>query len=137
MLWEAGQRTIPGGGAEILAARVRRKLGARKGGPDAWLEVHEAAHRIGFRTTATMMYGSIETAAESIAHLDAVRAAQDRAREIWRLRFSRIINPRATGNGEDCTGCSRALSEGPAQPNLTVPAGSARREIAAILKAAC
>lgn len=78
-LWEAGQRTIPGGGAEILAARVRRKLGARKGGPEAWLEVHEAAHRIGFRTTATMMYGSIETAAESVAHLDAVRAAQDRA----------------------------------------------------------
>ena len=43
---------------------------------------------------------------------DGTGAAQDRAREIWRLRFSRIINPRATGNGEDCTGCSRALSRG-------------------------
>jgi dehypoxanthine futalosine cyclase len=81
-LWDAGQRTIPGGGAEILAPRVRRKLGARKGGPEAWIEVHEAAHRIGFRTTATMMYGSIESAAERIAHLDAVRAAQDRARAL-------------------------------------------------------
>jgi dehypoxanthine futalosine cyclase len=78
-LWDAGQRTIPGGGAEILAPRVRRKLGVRKGGPEAWLEVHEAAHRIGFRTTATMMYGSIETPAEIVAHLDLVRSAQDRS----------------------------------------------------------
>lgn len=78
-LWDAGQRTIPGGGAEILAPRVRRKLGARKGGPEAWLEVHETAHRIGFRTTATMMYGSIETPAEIVAHLDLVRSAQDRS----------------------------------------------------------
>lgn len=78
-LWDAGQRTIPGGGAEILAPRVRTKLGKRKGGPEAWLEVHETAHRVGFRTTATMMYGSIETPAERIAHLDAVRALQDRS----------------------------------------------------------
>ncbi|MDX1623343.1 MAG: cyclic dehypoxanthinyl futalosine synthase [Gemmatimonadota bacterium] len=78
-LWDAGQRTIPGGGAEILAPRVRRKLGKRKGGPEAWMEVHEAAHLIGFRTTATMMYGSIETPAEVIEHLDRVRALQDRS----------------------------------------------------------
>jgi dehypoxanthine futalosine cyclase len=78
-LWDAGQRTIPGGGAEVLAPRVRKKLGVRKGGPEAWLEVHELAHRVGFHTTATMMYGSIETPAELIAHLDLVRAAQDRS----------------------------------------------------------
>jgi cyclic dehypoxanthinyl futalosine synthase len=78
-LWDAGQRTIPGGGAEILAPRVRKKLGIRKGGPDAWLEVHEVAHRIGFMTTATMMYGSIETPAEVIEHLRSVRALQDRS----------------------------------------------------------
>jgi len=78
-LWDAGQRTIPGGGAEVLAPRVRKKLGARKGGPDAWLEVHEAAHRVGFHTTATMMYGSIETPAELVEHLDAVRSLQDRS----------------------------------------------------------
>ncbi|MBW3660485.1 MAG: CofH family radical SAM protein [Gemmatimonadetes bacterium] len=78
-LWDAGQRSIPGGGAEILAPRVRKKLGIRKGGPEAWLEVHEIAHRVGFRTTATMMYGSIETAAERVEHLDAVRALQDRS----------------------------------------------------------
>lgn len=78
-LWDAGQRTIPGGGAEILAPRVRKKLGVKKGGPEAWLGVHELAHRVGFRTTATMMYGSIETPAELIQHLDHVRALQDRS----------------------------------------------------------
>jgi len=78
-LWDAGQRTIPGGGAEILSPRVRKKLGIRKGGPDAWLEVHELAHRVGFMTTATMMYGSIETPAEIVEHLDGVRALQDRS----------------------------------------------------------
>jgi cyclic dehypoxanthinyl futalosine synthase len=78
-LWDAGQRTIPGGGAEILAPRVRRKLGIRKGGPEAWLEVHEIAHRVGFMTTATMMYGSIEKPVEAIEHLDRVRALQDRS----------------------------------------------------------
>lgn len=78
-LWDAGQRSIPGGGAEILAPRVRRKLGIKKGAPEAWLEVHEIAHRVGFRTTATMMYGSIETPAEVIEHLENVRSLQDRS----------------------------------------------------------
>lgn len=78
-LWDAGQRTIPGGGAEILAPRVRKKLGVKKGGPEAWLEVHDIAHRVGFRTTATMMYGSIETPAELVEHLASMRALQDRS----------------------------------------------------------
>lgn len=76
-LWDAGQRTIPGGGAEILAPRVRKKLGVRKGGPEAWLDVHSEAHRVGFWTTATMMYGSIETPEEVVEHLDHVRSLQD------------------------------------------------------------
>jgi len=78
-LWDAGQRTVPGGGAEILAPRVRKKLGRRKGGPEAWIEVHETAHRVGFLTTATMMYGSVETPAERVEHLERVRALQDRS----------------------------------------------------------
>jgi len=78
-LWDAGQRTIPGGGAEILAPRVRKKLGRRKGGPEAWIDVHETAHRVGFLTTATMMYGSVETPAERVEHLERVRALQDRS----------------------------------------------------------
>lgn len=81
-LWDAGQRTIPGGGAEILSNRVRRKLGKKKGGPEAWLDVHRTAHRVGFLTTATMMYGSIETPAERVEHLEAVRALQDGSRAL-------------------------------------------------------
>jgi cyclic dehypoxanthinyl futalosine synthase len=76
-LYEAGQRTLPGGGAEILSARVRKRISVKKGGPDAWLDVHRAAHRIGMRSTATMMYGHVETDAELIEHLDHVRALQD------------------------------------------------------------
>src|SRR5262245_16946128 len=76
-LYDAGQRTLPGGGAEILATRVRRRISIKKGGPEAWLDVHRAAHRAGMRSTATMMYGHVETDAEIIEHLDYVRDLQD------------------------------------------------------------
>jgi cyclic dehypoxanthinyl futalosine synthase len=79
-LFEAGQKTLPGGGAEILAARVRKRISIKKGGPDAWLDVHREAHRVGMRSTATMMYGHVETDAEIIEHLDHVRALQDETR---------------------------------------------------------
>jgi cyclic dehypoxanthinyl futalosine synthase len=48
-LWEAGQRTLPGGGAEVLSDRVRNKLAHKKGGAEKWLEVHRAAHNLGFK----------------------------------------------------------------------------------------
>lgn len=76
-LWEAGQRTLPGGGAEVLSARVRRRLAPKKGGPEAWFEVHREAHRRGFRSTATLMYGHVEDAEDLLDHLDGVRALQD------------------------------------------------------------
>ena len=76
-LYKAGQRTLPGGGAEILSARVRKRISVKKGGPEAWLDVHRAAHQVGMRSTATMMYGHVETPAEIIEHLEYVRALQD------------------------------------------------------------
>jgi dehypoxanthine futalosine cyclase len=76
-LWQAGQRTIPGGGAEILSARVRTRIAPKKGGPDTWLAVHQEAHRRGFRSTATMMYGHVETPDDVLDHLDAIRELQD------------------------------------------------------------
>lgn len=79
-LYAAGQRTLPGGGAEILAARVRRRISVKKGGPEAWLDVHREAHRVGFRSTATMMYGHVETPAEIVEHLGHLRALQDETR---------------------------------------------------------
>jgi len=78
-LWEAGQRTLPGGGAEVLSERVRKRIAPKKGGPAAWLEVHREAHRRGFKSTATMMYGHVEQSDDLLDHLDAIRELQDEA----------------------------------------------------------
>ena len=77
--WDAGLRTLPGGGAEILTDRVRRTISVKKGTPDEWIDVHRQAHRIGYGTTATMMYGHLETDAEKVEHLDRIRALQDQS----------------------------------------------------------
>ncbi len=76
-LREAGQDTLPGGGAEVLAERVRKRIEPKKGGPKAWLDVHREAHRQGFRSTATMMYGHVEQPDDIIDHWEAVRDLQD------------------------------------------------------------
>lgn len=78
LLKEAGLDTIPGGGAEILSDRVREVLSPRKIMTSRWLEVMEKAHRTGIRTTATMMFGSIEGPEDIVAHLAAIRDLQDR-----------------------------------------------------------
>jgi cyclic dehypoxanthinyl futalosine synthase len=77
LLREAGQTSLPGGGAEILSERVRKRIEPKKGGPAAWLEVHREAHRQGLRSTATMMYGHVEGPEDILDHLDAVRELQD------------------------------------------------------------
>src|SRR6266567_8340546 len=74
----AGLDSIPGGGAEILVDRVRRLLHCYgKATADEWLDVMRHAHRAGLRTTATMMYGTVETDEERIEHLLRLRALQD------------------------------------------------------------
>lgn len=77
-LWDAGIRTIPGGGAEILTERVRHIIAPHKATAEKWLEVCETAHQMGFKTTATMMYGHVETDADIIDHLLRLRELQDR-----------------------------------------------------------
>lgn len=77
-VFDEGIRTIPGGGAEILSERVRRIIAPGKADTHQWLEVCETAHQIGFRTTATMMYGHVESDAEIIDHLFYIRDLQDR-----------------------------------------------------------
>jgi cyclic dehypoxanthinyl futalosine synthase len=77
-LWDEGVHTIPGGGAEILVERVRQVVSPTKCSASRWLEIMETAHRLGFRTTATMMYGHLETEAEIIEHLCRLRELQDR-----------------------------------------------------------
>lgn len=76
-LQEAGLHTIPGGGAEILADRVRRRIGQGKTMTAEYLEVMRQAHRIGMRTSVTMMFGHIETLEERIEHLRLIRDLQD------------------------------------------------------------
>ncbi len=78
LLQQAGLDSIPGGGAEILSDRVREVLSPKKIKTGDWLRVMEEAHRLGMRTTATMMFGSVETPEEIIDHLEAIRALQDK-----------------------------------------------------------
>jgi len=77
-LAEAGLDSIPGGGAEILVDRVRRQLAKNKCSADEWLAVMEQAHRQGMRSTATMMFGHVETLEDRVEHLSRVRDLQDR-----------------------------------------------------------
>jgi cyclic dehypoxanthinyl futalosine synthase len=74
----AGLDSIPGGGAEILSDRVRNVIGIAKGSTGEWLEVMEAAHGLGLKTTATMMFGHVETLEERVEHLLRLRELQDR-----------------------------------------------------------
>ena len=82
----AGLDSIPGGGAEILVDRVRRLLHCYgKATADEWLDVMRHAHRRGLRTTATMMYGTVETLEERIEHMMRLRDAAGRDRRLHRV----------------------------------------------------
>ena len=76
-LQAAGLDSLPGGGAEIFAERVRRKICHDKCGTDRYLEIHRLAHRLGMRTNVTMLYGHIETHEERVDHMLRSRALQD------------------------------------------------------------
>jgi len=76
-LASAGLDSLPGGGAEILVPRVRAKFAVGKCTGEEWIDVHRQAHAIGMPSTATMMFGSIETPAERIEHLRMLRDLQD------------------------------------------------------------
>jgi aminodeoxyfutalosine synthase len=75
----AGLDSLPGGGAEIFAERVRRKICHDKCGADRYLEIHGIAHGLGLRTNVTMLYGHIETIEERVDHMLRARAQQERS----------------------------------------------------------
>ncbi|HQO33422.1 MAG TPA: cyclic dehypoxanthinyl futalosine synthase [bacterium] len=77
-LKNAGLDSIPGGGGEILSDRVRSRVSPRKCTSAEWLGVMEEAHRLGLRTTATMMFGHVETYEDRVEHLRCLRDLQDR-----------------------------------------------------------
>jgi aminodeoxyfutalosine synthase len=76
-LMAAGLDSLPGGGAEIFAERVRRKICHDKCGTERYLDIHRIAHRLGMRSNVTMLYGHIETAEERVDHMLRTRALQD------------------------------------------------------------
>ncbi len=79
-LRDAGLDSIPGGGAEILVDRVRQIIAPKKTKSEEWLDVMRQAHRLGMSTTATMMYGHVETLEERVEHMRKVRELQDETR---------------------------------------------------------
>jgi len=101
----AGLDTIPGGGAEILVDHVRKLISPAKCSTDQWLDVMRQAHRLGMYTTATMMFGHVETIPERIEHLDRLRSFQAES-----LNYRRK-NPDA--------GCFTAFTCWPFQPGNT------------------
>jgi cyclic dehypoxanthinyl futalosine synthase len=107
-LRDAGLDTIPGGGAEILVDRVRDIISRGKTRTEEYLEVMRQAHRIGMRTTITMMFGHIETMAERIEHLQRVRDLQDEtggftAFICWTFQPERTPLGRFPKRPPDCT----------------------------------
>lgn len=77
---KAGLGSIPGGGAEILSDRVRQRVAPRKAMSDDWMRVMDIAHRQGLSTSATMMFGHVETMDDRLEHLERVRAQQDKTK---------------------------------------------------------
>ncbi|HEY1957132.1 MAG TPA: cyclic dehypoxanthinyl futalosine synthase [Polyangiaceae bacterium] len=76
----AGLDSVPGGGAEILVDRVRRKIAKAKCTSEEWLSVMRTAHHLGLRSSATMMYGTVDTPRERVLHLAKIRELQDETR---------------------------------------------------------
>jgi aminodeoxyfutalosine synthase len=76
-LQAAGLDSLPGGGAEVFAERVRQKICHDKADADRYLAIHKLAHRLGMKTNVTMLYGHIETMEERVDHMLRTRAAQD------------------------------------------------------------
>jgi cyclic dehypoxanthinyl futalosine synthase len=76
---EAGLGSLPGGGGEILVDRVRNRIAPLKCNSDAWLEVMQVAHELGLKSSATMMFGHVETVEDRIEHLRRLREQQDKS----------------------------------------------------------
>jgi cyclic dehypoxanthinyl futalosine synthase len=91
----AGLGSIPGGGGEILVDRVRQRVAPLKAMSSDWLEVMDVAHRLGLYSSATMMFGHVETIEDRIEHLERVRAQQDKSLQ----RASGILPEGQTSNG--------------------------------------
>jgi cyclic dehypoxanthinyl futalosine synthase len=95
---KAGLGSIPGGGGEILVDRVRKKVSPLKAMSNDWLEVMDEAHRLGLNSSATMMFGHVETIEDRIEHLERLRAQQDKSNQ-----HASGILPEVQTKGEVCS----------------------------------
>ena len=91
-LRDAGLKSLPGAGAEVLADEVRDAIASRKESTQEWLDVHRLAHRIGMKSTATMMFGSVETIEHRLQHLLRVRELQDESLDVSDGYFTAFIS---------------------------------------------
>ncbi len=99
----AGLGSIPGGGGEILVDRVRKRISPLKAMSDEWLEVMDVAHRLGLYSSATMMFGHVETLEDRIEHLERLRQQQDRSLARRRAALNGAADqPYAPGDGPGC-----------------------------------
>lgn len=99
----AGLGSIPGGGGEILVDRVRRRISPLKAMSDEWLEVMDVAHRLGLYSSATMMFGHVETLEDRLEHLERLRQQQDRSLARRRAALNGAADqPYAPGDGPGC-----------------------------------
>lgn len=78
LLKDAGLNSLPGGGAEIFDDEIREQICGKKSSTEAWLEIHETAHKLGIPTNSTILYGHIETYEHRINHMELLRQLQDR-----------------------------------------------------------
>ena len=92
-LKKAGQTTLPGGGAEVLSDRVKHQISrlSPKGKVNDWVEVHRQAHQLGYRTTATLMYGHLEKDEDIIEHLEHIRSLQEESLSAGKEGFTAFI----------------------------------------------
>ena len=95
---EAGLGSIPGGGGEILVDRVRKRISPLKIKTDEWLEVMQIAHELGLKSSATMMFGHVETIAERVEHLQRIREQQEPQ---WRLYRFHLLDLPAGEHGSE------------------------------------
>lgn len=92
---EAGLNSIPGGGAEILVERVRGLISPKKASSERWMDVMRTAHQVGLKTTATMVFGHLETLEERLIHLGKIRGLQDETRG-FRAFIPWTLSPKGT-----------------------------------------
>jgi cyclic dehypoxanthinyl futalosine synthase len=108
----AGLGSIPGGGGEILVDRVRQRISPLKAMSDDWLSVMDVAHRLGLNSTATMMFGHVETIEDRIEHLERVRAQQDKSLARADAAFQPTPDPSQEGTGSSAANVTLPSPEG-------------------------